>query len=157
MQRAMKLISSRPAEDLSVTELAEKLGVGERHLRRLFQEHLGASPQSVMLSKRLHLARQLLSQTHFPITEIAFAAGFQSVRRFNDAFKKNYQSTPSSYRKTSQQTPGSCELEIPVLQPFDWQGHLDFFSRHCIPGVEQVSKKSYRRTFSVDGCRGILK
>lgn len=156
VNRAIRLIENSSDEFPTVTELADKLGFSERHLRRLFQEHLGASPQDIILSKKLHLARQLLSQTSFPITEIAFASGFRSLRRFNDAFKKTYQSNPSSYRKENSKKTPKTRLEIPVLPPFNWQGQLRFFARHQMDGIEFIEDDKYYRTFSIGDHTGFL-
>ncbi len=83
----------------SVEEFADKLGVGSRHLSRLFMRHAGASPTEVAATRRVQRAKRMIDQTDFPIADIAFAAGFQSVRRFNDAFKRTYGRPPSAFRR----------------------------------------------------------
>ena len=85
--RALRLINENLADDFDLETLAARLGVGDRHLRRLFNEHLGASPVAVAQSYRVQLAKRLLTDSTLPVTDIAFAAGFQSVRRFNHVFK----------------------------------------------------------------------
>lgn len=97
--RAMRKIEEGFLNDSSVEELAERLGVGSRHLSRLFGKHLGASPSQVAATRRVQTAKSLLHDTSLPIAEIAFEAGFQSVRRFNDAFKAVYKRPPSSIRR----------------------------------------------------------
>ena len=99
VNRAMRLIDQGALDETSVDALADKLGVSSRHLRRLFEEHLGASPQQIAQTKRLHKARQLLRQSQLPIIEIALNAGFGSVRRFNHCFKDQYGMSPSHWRK----------------------------------------------------------
>jgi AraC family transcriptional regulator of adaptative response/methylated-DNA-[protein]-cysteine methyltransferase len=99
--RAMRLIGEGFLDRHSVQELADNLGVGARHLSRLFQRHLGASPMEVAATRRVQAAKRLISDTGMPLGQIAFEAGFGSVRRFNDAFRKTYKRTPSSLRRTS--------------------------------------------------------
>ncbi len=97
--RGLRLISEGYLDDHSVSELASALGMGPRHLGRLFAEHLGASPTRLALSRRTHFAAKLLSETVLPITQIAFGAGFGSVRRFNTAFRQVFHAPPSSIRR----------------------------------------------------------
>lgn len=100
ISRALKILASQTGDGLTITALAEKCGLGERHLRRLFQEHLGTSPRHMLQERRLNIAHQLLTETEVPIGRVAFEAGFSSVRRFNDAFKNQFNKTPSEYRET---------------------------------------------------------
>ncbi len=97
--RAMRMIEDGFLDDANVETLAERLGVGSRHLSRLFGRHLGASPSQVAATRRIQKAKRLLHDTSLPIAEIAFEAGFQSVRRFNDAFKAVYKRAPSTIRR----------------------------------------------------------
>lgn len=97
--RAMRMIDEGALDNGSVEALAERLGIGARHLGRLFVKHLGASPGAVAATRRVQRAKRLIDQTGLPLSEIAFAAGFASVRRFNDAFKATYGRAPSSFRK----------------------------------------------------------
>jgi AraC family transcriptional regulator of adaptative response / DNA-3-methyladenine glycosylase II len=144
--RALRLMDERAGEPMTVGELANTLGMSDRHLRRLFLEHLGASPVEIMVNRRLHLARQLIVETRQSLTDIAFAAGFQSIRRFNEAFHELYQRPPSAFRKQSLevQAPG-LHLRLAVRQPYDWATLLSFLRRHQTYGVEVVDDKSYRR------------
>ena len=91
VQRAIRMMDCFALEELSIHDLAAKLGHGERWLRELFQQQVGASPQSILMSKKLDMARNLLDKSSLSITEIAFSSGFQSIRRFNDAFKTRRQ------------------------------------------------------------------
>lgn len=100
--RAMRLIEEGFLDQASVAELAERLGVGPRHLLRLFLRHTGASPSDIAATRRVQAAKRLIDQTTMPLCDIAFAAGFRSVRRFNDAFRATYGRAPSSFRKTNQ-------------------------------------------------------
>src|SRR5437660_4055766 len=98
--RAMRLIEEGYLDEASVAEFAERLGVGPRHLLRLFLRHTGASPSDIAATRRVQAAKRLIDQTTMPLCDIAFAAGFRSVRRFNDAFRATYGRAPSSFRKT---------------------------------------------------------
>src|SRR5206468_70919 len=98
--RALRLIDDGGLDEDSVDELSERLGVGARHLRRLFQEHVGASPAQVALTRRTHFARKLLDETQLPITEVAAASGFKSLRRFHAAVKKAFARAPRELRKS---------------------------------------------------------
>ncbi|HXV74593.1 MAG TPA: Ada metal-binding domain-containing protein, partial [Sphingomonadales bacterium] len=99
VSRALRLLSEEAAETVSLKALAGRLGMGERHLRRLFRMHIGASPKSVLQTRRLNLASQLLTETPLPAARVAFAAGFGSVRRFNDSFRRAFGLSPMRYRK----------------------------------------------------------
>jgi AraC family transcriptional regulator of adaptative response / DNA-3-methyladenine glycosylase II len=97
--RAMRLINEGFLDRASVSDLAERLGIGPRHLLRLFLRHAGATPSDVAATRRIQAAKRLIDGTPMPLAEIAFAAGFGSVRRFNDAFRATYGRPPSSFRK----------------------------------------------------------
>ncbi len=97
--RAMRLIDEGFLDSSSVEGLAERLGIGSRHLSRLFATHVGASPVQVAATKRVQRAKRLIDETPMPLAEIAFASGFGSLRRFNDAFKASYSRSPSSFRE----------------------------------------------------------
>jgi AraC family transcriptional regulator of adaptative response / DNA-3-methyladenine glycosylase II len=97
--RAMRLINEGFLDRASVSDLAERLGIGPRHLLRLFLRHTGATPSEVAATRRIQAAKRLIDGTHMPLAEIAFAAGFGSVRRFNDAFRATYSRPPSSFRR----------------------------------------------------------
>ncbi len=144
VSRALKIIELTPGEELSTPLLAAKLGMTDRHLRRLFEEHLGASPVEIMITKRLHLARQLLSETKEPVSGIAFAVGFKSLRRFNEAFRKLYHAPPTEFRKKNASDKG-LKLKLLVRAPYDWATMLAFLDRHTTFGQEIVENNSYIR------------
>ena len=98
--RAMRLISEGFLESHTVPQLAECLGIGTRHLSRLFQRHAGATPKQVANTRRVQCAMRLIRETGLPLIDIAFEAGFGSVRRFNDAFRRTYQRAPSTMRRS---------------------------------------------------------
>jgi len=97
--RAMRLIEQGFLDRASVEDLADRLGIGPRHLLRLFLRHTGATPSEVAATRRIQAAKRLIDRTRMPLAEVAFAAGFGSVRRFNDAFRATYKRPPSSFRK----------------------------------------------------------
>ena len=131
----------------SVEQLAGRLGVGERQLRRLFQQHLGASPISIIQTRRLLFAKQLIHETQLPMSEVALAAGYGSIRRFNDTFRKLYNRPPSSLRRASVVDPATAvTLQLSYRPPYDWNAMLDFFKARAIPGVELVENGKYYRT-----------
>jgi AraC family transcriptional regulator, regulatory protein of adaptative response / DNA-3-methyladenine glycosylase II len=159
VSRALKLIHEGALDEQSVDGLAERLGVGGRHLRRLFVQHLGASPIAVAQARRIHFARKLLGETSLPIAEIAFAAGFSSVRRFNDAMRRAFGRPPGELRRARkaravQHEPGPVVLRLPYRPPLDWSGLVRFLGGRAIPGVESVDAEAYRRTVEVDGASG---
>src|SRR5207302_166238 len=115
------------------------LGVGERHLRRLFEEHVGASPISVALSRRFLFAKKLLAETALPVSDIAYAAGFSSIRRFNDAMLSAYGRSPRELRGKATQTPGpNITVTLPFRPPYNWPALVGFLGPRAIPGVEEV-------------------
>ena len=146
VSRALSLISEGAIEaDTSVEQLADRLGVGERQLRRLFQQHLGASPISVIQTRRLLFAKQLIHETQLGMSEVALAAGYGSIRRFNDTFRKLYNRAPSTLRRgTAPET--AITLQLTYRPPYDWEAMLAFFTARAIPGVELVEGGKYYRT-----------
>lgn len=156
--RALKLIETGFLDEGSVVELAEHLGVTARHLRRLFEKHLGASPVSVATTRRLHFAKRLLSETALPVTEVAYSSGFSSLRRFNVVFKEAYGRPPTAIRRAD-----AGETKAPTLSlllgyrpPFDWQGLLGCLRGRAVPGVERVDETTYARTVTLGGKVGIV-
>jgi AraC family transcriptional regulator of adaptative response / DNA-3-methyladenine glycosylase II len=136
----------------SVERLAASLGVGERQLRRLFDQHVGASPLAVAQTRRVLFAKQLLHETRLPMASVAMAAGFGSIRRFNDTFRALYKRPPSQLRRRSVITSGAAPLilRLSYRPPFDWNALLAFFTPRAIPGVEEVRDGTYRRIVRVD-------
>jgi AraC family transcriptional regulator of adaptative response / DNA-3-methyladenine glycosylase II len=111
----MRLIEEGFLDGGSVAELADRLGVGSRHLLRLFLRHTGAGPSDIAATRRVQAAKRLIDQTTMPLCDIVFAAGFRSVRRFNDAFRATYGRPPSSFRKsiqTSEFGRTRCPIEM---------------------------------------------
>jgi AraC family transcriptional regulator of adaptative response / DNA-3-methyladenine glycosylase II len=156
VSRALRLIQAGALDEADVGALAGRLGIGARQLSRLFVRHLGAAPLQVAQTRRLHLAKKLLDETGLPITRIAGAAGFGSVRRFNEAIRATYGRAPSALRRARPLSAAGERLELRVAfrPPFDWPALRDFLAQRAVPGVEQVEGDRYRRTIAVDGRLG---
>ena len=158
VSRALRLIGESGLEDGGVEILAERLGVGARHLRRLFLRYLGAPPIAVARTRRLHFAKQLIDETRLPMSEIALAAGFGCVRRFNAGIRKVYHRTPTQLRRLTRQKniqPGSDYLfKLHFRPPYHWEGMLSFLAARSTPGVELVEAGKYRRSISLNGRDG---
>ncbi|WP_299973357.1 AlkA N-terminal domain-containing protein [uncultured Pseudoteredinibacter sp.] len=148
--RAMGMIDDGVLDEQSMPELAERLGVSDRYLRKLFQEHIGLSPQHYAQLKRCDFAKQLLQNSQLSITEIALASGFGSVRQFNDIFKKYASQTPSALRKKALKTSTENLIELPLYYrpPYNWQQLHNFLSKRYLAGLEWLSDDSYGRSFS---------
>jgi AraC family transcriptional regulator of adaptative response / DNA-3-methyladenine glycosylase II len=158
VSRALRLIGESGLQDGGVEVLAERLGVGSRHLRRLFLKHLGATPTAVAHTRRLHFAKKLIDETSLPMTQIALSSGFGCVRRFNAAIRKVYRRTPTQIRRLARQRQSQPENEylfrLRFRPPYDWKGMLAFLAARAIPGVEVVDGECYRRSISLNGNRG---
>ena len=152
VQRGLRLIAEGALDGGDIERLAERLGVTSRHLRRLFSKHLGASPQAVAHTQRLHFAKRLIDQTTLPMKDIAIAAGFGSTRRFNDAFRNTYDRSPRQLRRRrgSARVAADLTVHLPYRVPFDWTRLLAFFAARAIPGVEVVRDGRYLRSVTVD-------
>jgi len=156
VHRAIQLLEQGALNSGSTSALAARLGVGERYLRKLFQRDLGVSPAALALNQRLLFAKKLLAETDLPVTEVAFAAGFGSVRRFNSAVQDQFRLSPSALRKRLNPDPAKSgiRLQLHYRPPYDWEGVVNFFSRHAIPGIESVTPSGYRRNIALGGVRG---
>jgi AraC family transcriptional regulator, regulatory protein of adaptative response / DNA-3-methyladenine glycosylase II len=160
VSRALALITdgALDGEGTTVEALAERLGIGERQLRRLFHQHLGASPVAVAQTRRVLFAKHLIHETHMPMTEVALAAGFGSIRRFNETFKNLFQRPPNTLRRkaTTGQTDAGVALRLRYRPPYDWESMLGYLQARAIPGVELVEKGTYHRTVEIDGSVGTV-
>ena len=142
--------------------IAASFGWSSRQIRRIVHNELGVSPMELVLTRRLLLAKQLLSETEMPITQIAFASGFSSVRRFNDAFSRRYGVAPTRMRRvaagTSTRTASSSTLTLQLgyRAPFDWHGMMRFLRARALRGVEFVSDDAYSRTVRLGAHTGVV-
>jgi AraC family transcriptional regulator of adaptative response / DNA-3-methyladenine glycosylase II len=161
--RGLKLIAECALDEAGVDELAERLGMGSRHLRRLFLKHLGATPIAVAQTRRVHFAKKLIDESHLPMTEVALASGFKSVRRFNATFQQLYARTPSELRRLSRGVKASAEngqglyhFRLDYRPPLDWASLAGFLEARAIPGVESVTAQEYRRNITLHGSNGSI-
>jgi len=164
--RAMRLIRDGVVESDGVPGLAERLGYSTRHVHRLLTDEVGAGPLAIARSNRAHHARILLETTGLPVTDVAFASGFASVRQFNDTLRTVYDSTPSGLRAASRRRSprsrptaapsGAITLRLAVRKPFAYDGLLRFLAARTVPGVEVVRDGTYARTLRLPHGEGVV-
>ncbi len=134
-------------QDPPLPAIAARLGVTDRHLRRIFAKRHGVSPLAWLCTQRLLLAKQLLTDTGLPVTQVALATGWGSLRRFNAAFAQHYRLSPSALRRAGAVEPGV--LKLAWRPPYDVDGMLGFISRRAVPGQEQVDGLLLRRSLAL--------
>jgi len=160
VSRALRLIEEGALQTGTLIELSRRLGVSARHLHRLFATHLGTSPIAVAKTWRLYLAKHLITDTDLPMSRVAFAAGFRTVRRFNDSIREFYGRTPSELRRQQRGALHASRddyvFRLPYRPPYDWDSLVSFLAARAIPGIEDTSGGVYRRTFSQAGSHGTL-
>ena len=156
--RALRLIHESGLEEGGVETLAARLGIGSRHLRRLFLRHLGATPVAVAQTRRMHFAKKLIDETALPMNQVALASGFGCVRRFNAAIQSTYHRTPTQIRrvarKASVQEKNHYVFHLRFRPPYHWPGMLAFLAARATPGVEVVEAGVYRRSIELNGSSG---
>lgn len=148
-RQAAEYLDAGAGDGESLTTLAERLGVTDRHLRRVFHSEFGVAPVEYVQTRRLLLARRLLRDTGLTITEVALAAGFNSLRRFNTLFRGRYGQPPSAWRRAAsgrRTSDGELVFHLSYRPPFDWEALRDFLAARAIPGVEGMERGQYRRT-----------
>ncbi len=152
VSRALRLIGDGALDGEGLGTLSARLGVSPRHLSRLFQKHLSASPMTIAQTRRIQFAKKLLDETNLSMTDIAFSSGYGSVCRFNDHFRKIYSRTPVSLqREQIIDKSDAFTIRLSYRPPFDYRGILSFLAMRAIPGVETVSHDEYQRTILVEG------
>ncbi|MDB5444345.1 MAG: transcriptional regulator, AraC family, partial [Phenylobacterium sp.] len=159
VSRALALIEGGALDGGDVDALAARLGVGERQLRRLFRQHLGAAPITVAQTRRVLLAKQLIQETRLPMAEVALASGFGSVRRFNETFQALFGRPPGALRRLTGEASAASAgvtVRLPYRPPYDWDAIIGFLTARAIPGVESAAPRRYARTLSVDGASGVV-
>jgi AraC family transcriptional regulator of adaptative response / DNA-3-methyladenine glycosylase II len=158
--RAVRLIGEGACADGGIDALAARLGIGPRHLHRLFVQHVGAPPVAVAQTWRLGFAKRLLDETTLPVTQVALVSGFGSIRRFNDAFRAAYDRPPSQVRRRAGVAAASADqpyrLTLAYRPPYDWKALIAFLAARATPGVESVEEGVYQRTISHDGIDGTI-
>jgi AraC family transcriptional regulator of adaptative response / DNA-3-methyladenine glycosylase II len=156
--RALKLIDTGMLTEHSLEQLAARVDIGARQLRRLFVEHLGAPPINVHTTRRLLFAKQLLTETALPVTEVALASGFGSLRRFNAAFLQANRIPPRELRRHPRTVVGDAlVLRLGYRPPYDFETLLAFLRTRSLPGVELVDEHSYMRVFGAADAPGWLR
>lgn len=165
--RAMRLIADGTVDREGVTGLAGHLGYSARQLQRLLQDEVGAGPLALARAQRAQTARILIETTDLPLSDVAFAAGFASIRQFNDTVRVVYANTPTTLRqKASDRTtpgpdrdahgPGALSLRLPVRTPFAFEGVFGHLAACAVPGCEEVRDGAYRRTLRLPHGNGIV-
>lgn len=160
VSRALQLIAKGCLDDGSVESLASQLSIGPRQLTRLFQQHVGASPIAVAQTQRLHFAKKLIDETSLPLSEVCFAAGFGSVRRFNAVFQNTYGRSPKQlrnrYKGRKLDRSEAIEVRLSYRSPLQWKAMLAYLEYRRIPGVEHIDLEAnvYARTIVLDGEAG---
>ena len=153
-QAAASLIEDRALDAEGLEAVAARLGITDRHLRRAFGAEFGVSPVEYAQTQRLLLAKRLLTDTALPVTEIAFASGFGSLRRFNALFKQRYRLQPGQLRRhmrgQAAPTADALQFELSFRPPYDWQALAAFLGARAVAGVEAVEEGCYRRTARVE-------
>jgi AraC family transcriptional regulator of adaptative response / DNA-3-methyladenine glycosylase II len=145
--RALRLIDDGALDGRGVESLAARLGVGGRHLRRLFAEHVGCSPLQVALTRRTHFGRKLLDETSLPITDVAAAAGFRSLRRFHSAVQRAFGRAPRELRRNGGAAGEKLVLRLSLRPPYDWAQVIGFLGARVVPGLEHVDADGYVRAW----------
>jgi AraC family transcriptional regulator of adaptative response / DNA-3-methyladenine glycosylase II len=184
VSRGLRLIGEGALDHDGVEPLADRLGVTARHLRRLFIRHLGATPLEVALTRRVQSAKKLLDETRLPLAQVALAAGFGSLRRFNAEIRRVYSRTPTELRRLRTSAPQHLSTSAPphpstsapqhpstsapqhpstsytfrlaYRPPYDWDAMVRFLAARATPGVEQVDMIGYRRTIAIGDERGTI-
>jgi len=159
--RAVQLVLAGALDGATEADLAARLAVSSRHLRRLFATHLGVTPDQLARSRRAHFARRLMDDTDLTFTEIAYAAGFGSVRQLNRTCQDVFRASPGELRARRRRhdrlaADGGLTLRLPFRRPLPWPALLGYLAARAIPGVEAVVGQTYRRTITVEGDAGVL-
>ncbi len=160
--RAMRLIGDGVVEREGVSGLAARLGYTSRHLTRVLSAELGAGPLALARAHRAQAARTLLSATALSVSDVAFAAGFSSIRQFNDTIQAVYETTPSQLRTLARrggsahphlgnERPSTLTLKLPTRAPFDGPGLMTFFAHHAVDGIETATESSLERALRLPG------
>ncbi len=156
-QRAIKLIEQGDLQQTNLSAFAERLGISDRYLRRLFNTHLGMSPKQYAQYHQLMFAKQLLHNSSMTISDVGLASGFNSVRRFNDAFQKILKLTPSEVRRRKTTQQQSNQIILAFRPPFQWQHLLAFYRPRAVANMEEVGDDFYLRTFQQNKAQGWLR
>ncbi len=158
-----RLEEGRLDEQTGLEQIADQFELSSRQIRRIVHKELGVPPIQLLLTRRLLLAKQLLTDTSLPVTDIAFASGFSSVRRFNDAFSTRYRMPPTRLRKKATEDvepigdSTTSTLQLSYRPPYDWKGVLAFLGARALNGIEWITADSYGRTVSLGDAKGWIR
>lgn len=136
--------------------LSQRLGISDRHLRRLFHRQFGVTPTQYFRTRRLLIAKGLLTDTQLPVWQVAEVAGFGSASRFHHHFQAHYRLSPARFRRSAGQADGALRFRLAYRPPFDWDGLLRYLSGRCIDGIDRVAEGRYRRTVALRDDKGAL-
>jgi AraC family transcriptional regulator of adaptative response / DNA-3-methyladenine glycosylase II len=145
--------------EINLPQLAAQMGISDRHLRRVIQDEFGVSPNKLLETQRLLTAKLLLTDTTLPVTEVAYASGYASLRRFNDVFKSHYRLNPSQFRRGvgSNKAAGRFVFDLAYRPPLDWDALLQFLEKRLYAGVEAIVDSAYLRTVNIGGHIGWIR
>ena len=150
VKRAIKMIQFQETLKFDEDQFAALFGVSARHLRRVFTDEIGKTPKQLAFDNRLNLSRKLITETRLPLTEIAFSSGFESIRRFNDAFKKRFKKSPSEIRRQNLKKNSALTLTLAYRPPYDFKGLLSFYKAHQIGLLERFENDKMIRIVEFD-------
>jgi AraC family transcriptional regulator of adaptative response / DNA-3-methyladenine glycosylase II len=151
VQRAVKMLHAQEVLEFNEEKFADIFGVTARHLRRLFVEEIGKTPKQLSYENRLNIARKLISETALPITEIAFASGFASIRRFNDAFLERFKKSPREIRRLKVSPDEGLKISLSYRPPFDFEGLMNSYRNHHVGDLEWFEEGKMHRLIAMDG------
>ena len=162
--RAMRMIADGAVDREGVTGLAARVGYTTRQLERMLQAEVGANPLALARAQRSQTARVLIETTDLPFSDVAFAAGFSSIRQFNDTIRTVCDLTPTALRRRATTkfgrgdsvAAGALSLRLPVRTPFAYEGLFGHLAACAVPGVEEVHDGAYRRTLRLPAGNGIV-
>jgi AraC family transcriptional regulator of adaptative response / DNA-3-methyladenine glycosylase II len=156
VNRAVKTLHDLDTLEFDEDRFAARFGVSARHLRRVFINEIGKTPKQIAFENRLNLARQLITETSLPVTRIAFAAGFRSVRRFNGAFKERFKKSPSRIRRAKTAKDGAMILHLSYRPPYDFESLLKIYRSHAVGDLERIEDDRYVRILHLNGKSGTV-
>ncbi|MBC7713423.1 MAG: DNA-3-methyladenine glycosylase 2 family protein [Rhizobacter sp.] len=154
VQRAIKVLHGQETIDFDENKFADLFGVTARHLRRLFNDEIGKTPKQLSFENRLNLSRKLITETALPLTEVAFASGFNSIRRFNDAFKKRFKKNPTEIRRNKVDINSNIVVSLPYRPPFNYLGLMHIYEMHKVGKLERFVDNKMFRTIHFNGKTG---
>lgn len=159
VRRAVRMIQDGALDASSVPQFATRLGLGVRQLDRLFAQHVGASPLALAQTRRLHFAKRLIDGSTLPMTEVALAAGYASLRRFNHALRTAYGHPPRALRRLSARDAGRGEVRLLLAYrpPYDWAHVGEFLRARALPGVEVITESGYARLIRAGGSHALIR